>query len=81
MTSERMLIAFDLEGVSVSSGSACSSGKVEPSHVLKAMGVANDLAACAIRVSTGWNTTNADIERFLDVLEKICRKGRIARAA
>jgi cysteine desulfurase len=79
-SAETLLIAFDLEGISVSSGSACSSGRVERSHVLAAMGVDAPLSECAIRVSTGWNTEEADIERFLAALEKVCR-GRGARRA
>jgi cysteine desulfurase len=62
---ETALIALDLDGVAVSSGSACSSGKVTPSHVLAAMGVGEELASGAIRVSWGWTTTEADIDRFL----------------
>ena len=62
---ETAVIAFDLQGVAVSSGAACSSGKVAPSHVLAAMGVAPDLARGAIRVSLGPTTTKNDIERFL----------------
>jgi cysteine desulfurase len=64
MQSETLVIALDLRGIAVSAGSACSSGKVEGSHVLDAMGVAPDVGAAAIRVSLGWNTTDADIERF-----------------
>jgi cysteine desulfurase len=78
---EIALMALDLEGVAVSSGSACSSGKVAPSHVLAAMGVAPDLAKCAIRVSTGWNSTDADIDRFLDVWGKIYGRLRPRAAA
>jgi cysteine desulfurase len=59
-----LLIALDLAGVAVSSGSACSSGKVTPSHVLAAMGVAPELAAGAIRLSLGWASSAADVERF-----------------
>jgi cysteine desulfurase len=59
-----LLIALDLAGVAVSSGSACSSGKVTPSHVLAAMGVAPALAAGAIRLSLGWASSEADVERF-----------------
>jgi cysteine desulfurase len=77
---ETLLIAFDLEGVAVSSGSACSSGKVERSHVLAAMGVSKSLSEGAIRVSTGWNSEGADIEQFLAVLAKV-RRGREARRA
>lgn len=62
---ETALIALDLAGFAVSSGSACSSGKVSVSHVLTAMGVADDLAACAIRLSIGPTTTKADLEKFL----------------
>ncbi len=79
-SAELALIAFDLDGAAVSSGSACSSGKVERSHVLAAMGVGPELSAGAIRVSTGWNTTEEDIERFLTVLTKIC-SSRPARHA
>ncbi|MCK7611534.1 cysteine desulfurase family protein [Roseibium sediminicola] len=68
---ETALIAFDLERVSVSSGSACSSGKVSVSHVLTAMGVDEALARCALRVSMGWNTAKEDIERFLELWPKI----------
>jgi cysteine desulfurase len=68
---ETLVIGFDLDGVAVSSGSACSSGKVAPSHVLAAMGVAPDLARGAIRVSLGPSTTEAEIDRFLNVWQKL----------
>ncbi|MCX2722819.1 cysteine desulfurase family protein [Roseibium salinum] len=71
IAAETALIAFDLENVSVSSGSACSSGKISVSHVLAAMGVEEDLARCALRVSMGWNTSDADIGRFLELWPKI----------
>jgi cysteine desulfurase len=64
MDAETVLIALDLEGVAVSAGSACSSGKVARSHVLDAMGVAPELGSAAIRVSLGWNTDADDIQRF-----------------
>ncbi len=80
LRAETLLIDFDLQGIAVSSGSACSSGKVARSHVLAAMGTADFLSDCAIRVSTGWNTKEADIERFLTVLTKICKR-RELRAA
>jgi cysteine desulfurase len=73
-SAELSLIALDLDGIAVSSGSACSSGKVERSHVLAAMGVPPELARGAIRVSTGWTTTGADIERFLTTLSRICER-------
>ena len=68
---ETLVIAFDLDGVAVSSGSACSSGKVAPSHVLAAMGVEPMLARGAIRVSTGTTTTAAEIDRFLNVWQTL----------
>ncbi|MGE5259398.1 MAG: cysteine desulfurase family protein, partial [Actinomycetota bacterium] len=63
--SETLVIGLDLEGIAVSAGSACSSGKVEASHVLRAMGIEPELAQGAIRVSLGIGTTSHDIERFL----------------
>jgi len=71
MKAETAVIAFDLEGVAVSSGAACSSGKVQPSHVLAAMGVAPRLLRGAVRVSLGWATTTADIEKFLKAWTKL----------
>ncbi|MFM9864528.1 MAG: cysteine desulfurase family protein [Micropepsaceae bacterium] len=78
--SENMVIALDLDGFSVSAGAACSSGKVTQSHVLSAMGVAPALAACAIRVSFGWNTTEQELALFADAWIKIVRRAQ-ARAA
>ena len=68
---ETALISLDLAGIAVSSGSACSSGKVKKSHVLSAMGVDDDLAACALRVSTGISTTREDTEKFLGAFKNI----------
>jgi cysteine desulfurase len=68
---ETVLIALDLAGVAVSSGAACSSGKVAPSHVLAAMGVPAELARGAIRVSLGPTTTEAEIEIFLSAWRKV----------
>jgi cysteine desulfurase len=66
MKAETAIIAFDLNGIAVSSGSACSSGKVQASHVLAAMGVDPATARGAVRVSLGWNSTMRDVERFLE---------------
>lgn len=71
LKAETALIALDLDGVAVSSGSACSSGKVRRSHVLEAMGVPRPLAEGAIRVSLGWNSTEADVNRFAAAFEKL----------
>jgi cysteine desulfurase len=65
-----LLMRLDLEGIAASSGSACSSGKVAPSHVLAAMGVGPALAAGAIRISLGWASGEADVEAFAAALEK-----------
>lgn len=70
---ETLLIKLDLAGIAVSAGSACSSGKVGASHVLRAMGIAPDLARAAIRISIGPTTTDADIGRFIDTWTTITR--------
>jgi cysteine desulfurase len=80
MTAETALMNFDLEGIAVSSGSACSSGKVGRSHVLDAMGVAPEISASAIRVSLGWNTTREDITHFIAVWRKLNQRSK-AKAA
>ena len=71
MKAETAVIAFDLEGVAVSSGAACSSGKVAPSHVLAAMGVASELARGAIRVSLGYATSDEDVGTILQAWGKL----------
>jgi cysteine desulfurase len=70
LKAETALIALDLDGVAVSSGSACSSGKVAPSHVLASMGVAPEIAIGAIRISLGSTTTDNEIEIFLKAWTK-----------
>jgi cysteine desulfurase len=79
---ETLVIGLDLAGVAVSSGSACSSGKVEASHVLSAMGVAPEIAQGAIRVSLGFGTSNTDIERFLlafgELIKRLNQSRRVA---
>lgn len=62
---ETQVVALDLAGVCISAGAACSSGKVQRSPVLEAMGVPVGEAACAIRISLGWNSEAADIERLI----------------
>jgi cysteine desulfurase len=74
MKAETAVIAFDLEGLAVSSGAACSSGKVAPSHVLAAMVVSPDLARGAIRVSLGYATSDRDVGTFLNAWEKLSKR-------
>jgi cysteine desulfurase len=71
---ETLVIGLDLAGVAVSSGAACSSGKVEASHVLAAMGFAPELAQGAIRISLGFATRRDDIERFLQAFEPLVKR-------
>jgi cysteine desulfurase len=71
LKAETAVIGFDLAGVAVSSGSACSSGKVQPSHVLEAMGTGPELAKGAVRLSLGWSTSAADIDRCLEAWRKL----------
>jgi cysteine desulfurase len=66
MSAETRVMALDLAGIAVSAGAACSSGRHRRSHVLAAMGVAPELAACAIRVSLGWSSGTGDVDRFLE---------------
>lgn len=77
---ETLLIALDLDGFAVSSGSACSSGKVARSHVLEAMGVDEPLAKGAIRVSLGPTSTRDEVDRFLAALERAVARFRRSRA-
>lgn len=68
---ETAVISYDMADIAISSGSACSSGKVGASHVLKAMGIDEEIAQSAIRVSTGWSTTEDDIVTFLNVTKRL----------
>ncbi len=74
LKAETALIAFDLDGIAVSSGSACSSGKVGASHVLDAMGVKPEVARGAIRVSLGWDSKQEDVEHFARSFQRIIRR-------
>ena len=71
LRAETAVIGFDLGGIAVSSGSACSSGKVQPSHVLEAMGFGKELAQGAVRLSLGWSTSEADIDLALEAWRKL----------
>jgi cysteine desulfurase len=69
-------MALDLKGIAASGGSACSSGSINPSHVLLAIGVKPDLAGAAIRMSLGSLTTEEAIERVSEVLPALVQKAR-----
>jgi cysteine desulfurase len=71
---EDMLLALDLSGVSASSGSACASGSLDPSHVLLAMGLNLDQALGSLRLTTGYATTAEEISIAIDVLRKVLSK-------
>jgi len=78
ISAETALMALDLAGFAVSSGSACSSGKVAKSHVLQAMGIEREVAGTALRVSLGWNTTAEDIEKFIAAWAKLRARRKAA---
>ena len=71
--------ALDLEGLEVSAGSACASGSLEPSHVVRALGFDDARARAALRLSLGWNTTRADCQRAVDTLRKVVGASRASR--
>ena len=71
VAAETAIMAFDLEGVALSAGSACSSGKVGPSETLRAMRIAPETAKGVMRLSIGWDTNESDISRFLDVWKRV----------
>jgi cysteine desulfurase len=81
VSAETAIMALDLDGVMISSGSACSSGKVKPSHVLKAMGVPGGLAQSALRVSFGWNSTEEDADAAISSISHLLSRVRSRAAA
>jgi cysteine desulfurase len=74
---ESLLIALDLEGIAVSTGSACSSGTLEPSHVLRAMGLPTHRTQNSIRISLGSRNTDDEVDYFLEKLPKVVEKLRL----
>jgi cysteine desulfurase len=80
VSSATQVIALDLAGVMVSAGAACSSGKVTRSHVLDAMGVPRDLAECAIRISLGWSTGEAEIDHLVEAWGTLYARTRASAA-
>lgn len=81
ISSETQVMSFDLAGIEVSAGSACSAGRIEPPYVLTAMGIQDADALCALRVSLGWDTTESDIDRFISEWGKIFDRAAGTRAA
>jgi cysteine desulfurase len=77
MRAETAVIGFDLAGIAASSGSACSSGKVQPSHVLQAMGFDLEIAQGAVRLSMGWSTRDADVDSCLEAWRSVA--GRLLK--
>ena len=73
---ESLLIALDLEGIAVSTGSACSSGTLEPSHVLKAMGLPSHRTQSSLRFSLGMLSTQDEVDRVIEVLPRLVQKLR-----
>jgi len=80
-SAETLVMAFDLAGIAISAGSACSSGKVKPSHVVTAMGYDRDVASRAIRVSLGRDNTQVDIEAFFSAWQRIHAPRQMTAAA
>ncbi|MDX1402805.1 MAG: cysteine desulfurase family protein, partial [Kiloniellales bacterium] len=78
LRAETLVMAMDLAGIAISAGSACSSGKVQPSHVLQAMGASAAEASTAIRVSFGWDSNDGDLELFLSAWIKHMRRSLAA---
>jgi len=68
---ESVLLNLDLEGIAASSGSACTSGATEPSHVLSAMGIPHEIAQGSVRFSLGRGNTEEDVDRVIEVLPRI----------
>ncbi|MDB2683053.1 cysteine desulfurase [Alphaproteobacteria bacterium] len=74
LKAETALMAMDLEDIAISNGSACSSGTVKPSHVLKAMGTSDDQALSGLRISTGYATTQIEIDTFIEKFDKFLER-------
>ncbi|MFO1186675.1 MAG: aminotransferase class V-fold PLP-dependent enzyme [Alphaproteobacteria bacterium] len=81
LSAETQVVALDLDGVAVSAGAACSSGKVTPSHVLLAMGHSEEAARAAIRISFGWATQREDLDEFARVWARHIARSQGVRSA
>jgi cysteine desulfurase len=75
--SDMLVLNLDLEGIACSSGSACTAGAIEPSHVIKALGLPREKLLCALRLSLGRSTTEAEIDTTVDALERILKRIRL----
>jgi len=75
---EALLMALDLEGICASAGAACTSGSTKPSHVLSAMGLPVEEARSTLRLSLGWSSTEADVERAVEAVPRLARRVREA---
>ena len=73
---EALLFSMDMEGIAISTGSACTTGEVEPSHVLIAMGIPPNVAQSSIRISMGWGTTEEAVDHVVNVLPSIIERLR-----
>ncbi|WP_425403484.1 cysteine desulfurase family protein [Hwanghaeella sp.] len=71
---ETQVMAMDLEGIAVSAGAACSSGKIKRSHVLSEMGLGDEISGSAIRVSFGWNSADGDVDAFLQAYQRMASR-------
>jgi cysteine desulfurase len=71
---ESLALNFDLQGFAVGTGSACASGAIEPSHVLRAMGLDEETSRASLRISLGANNTHAEVQEFLEVLKKLIHR-------
>jgi cysteine desulfurase len=80
MEGEAIVLNLDFEGIAAGSGSACSAGAVEPSHVLTAMGLSADAARGALRLTLGRDNTDADVDRVLHVLPDIVSRLRALKS-
>ncbi len=80
VSGETLVIALDLAGFAVSNGSACASGAVTPSHVMRAMGLTEEESRAGIRISLGWSTTEAAVDRFLAAIPELVRRATMARS-
>ncbi len=81
VASETQVIGLDLAGIAVSAGAACSSGKVAPSHVLRAMGASEAEVLGSIRVSLGWASVADDVDRFVEAWSAVCARAAAASAS